>query len=145
MIQHIDHKIDFFKRCISINELMKKGTKLYSILKLKCPRCQTGNLFYNNKLFAFTKILEMPEKCSHCHQDFIIEPGFYSAALWISFPMIMILFIPIILLGLSLDDLHNFFMLLYPIIIVIFFLLQIPIMRISRAILLNMTVDYVEE
>jgi uncharacterized protein (DUF983 family) len=121
---------------------MKKGTKLYSILKLKCPRCQVGNLFSNPGLFVFSGILEMPNKCSHCKQDFKLEPGFYTAALWISYPIVLIIFIPLLLLGLSLDSINSFFKFLYPLIIIFSFMLQIPLMRIARAVLLNMTIDY---
>lgn len=121
---------------------MKKGTKLYSILRLKCPRCQMGNLFSNPGLFVFSRVLEMPDKCPHCKQDFKLEPGFYTAALWISYPMVLIIFIPLILLGFSLESLDSFFKFLYPFIILFGFMLQIPLMRIARAILLNMTIDY---
>ena len=121
---------------------MKKGTKLYSVLKLKCPRCQVGDLFSNPGLFVVSRILEMPDKCAHCKQDFKPEPGFYTAALWISYPIVLIIFIPIILLGFSLDSINSFFKFLYPLIILFSFMLQIPLMRITRAILLNMTIDY---
>jgi phage FluMu protein Com len=121
---------------------MKKGTKRYSILKLKCPRCQVGNLFSNPGLFVFSRILEMPDKCPHCKQDFKLEPGFYTAALWISYPIVLIIFIPLVLLGFSLDNIHSFFKFLYPLIVLFSFMLQVPIMRIARAILLNMTIDY---
>ena len=57
---------------------MKKGTKLYSILKLKCPRCQIGDLFIKPGLFVFSRIFEMPNKCSCCKQNFKLEPGFYT-------------------------------------------------------------------
>lgn len=125
-------------------KMLRKGTKLYSILKLKCPRCQTGNLFSNPKLIVFHKILEMPDRCPHCNQDFKIEPGFYTAALWISYPIVLIIFVPLLIFGFSLEDLHSFFKVLYPIIIVLCFILQIPLMRISRAILINISVDYKE-
>lgn len=121
---------------------MKKGTKLYSILKLKCPRCQIGNLFSNSGLFVFSRLLTMPDKCPHCKQNFKIEPGFYTAALWISYPVVLIIFIPLILFGFLLDDIHHFFTFLYPVVIMLAFVLQIPLMRISRAILLNVTIDY---
>ncbi|MNQ33782.1 hypothetical protein D3C85_472190 [compost metagenome] len=122
---------------------MKKGTKLYSILKLKCPRCQNGDLFYNPGLFVCTRVLEMPERCLHCNQNFKIEPGYYSAALWISYPIVLILFIPFIFLGISLNEMYTIsFRILFPIFIIICLLLQIPIMRLSRAILINMTVDF---
>jgi uncharacterized protein (DUF983 family) len=121
---------------------MKKGTKLYSILKLKCPRCQIGNLFSNPGLIVFSRILEMPDKCPHCEQNFKLEPGFYTAALWISYPIVLIILIPLLILGFLLDSMNSFFKLLYPLIILFSFMLQIPLMRIARAILLNMTIDY---
>lgn len=101
-----------------------------------------GDLFKNPGLFVISRILDMPDKCPHCKQDFKMEPGFYTAALWISYPMVLFVFIPLILVGFSLDDLHGFFKFMYPLMILISFLLQIPIMRISRAILLNMTISY---
>ena len=122
--------------------MLQKGTKLYSILKLKCPRCQIGDLFINPGLFVYSRILEMPHKCSCCKQDFKQEPGFYTAALWISYPIVLIIFIPLIILGFSLDSVNSFFKIGYPFIILFSFMLQIPLMRIARAILLNMTIDY---
>lgn len=121
---------------------MTKGTKKYSILRLKCPRCHEGDLFINNRLFAFSKLLTMPDRCKHCNQGYYIEPGFYSAALWISYPIELLLIIPTILSGFLMDDSHRFFQVMFPILIVTLLLLQVPIMRISRAILLNITVAY---
>ncbi len=121
---------------------MKKGTKLYSVLKLKCPRCHIGNLFNNPGFFVFTRILEMPDKCPHCKQDFKLEPGFYTAALWISYPIVLLIFIPVIILGYSLDSINGFFKIIFPFIVLFSFMLQIPLMRIARAVLLTMTIDY---
>ncbi|WP_158847866.1 DUF983 domain-containing protein [Algibacter sp. L1A34] len=121
---------------------MQKGTKRYSVLKLKCPRCQIGNLFNNPGLFVFSRILEMPDKCPHCKQDFKLEPGFYTAALWISYPIVLIIFVPLIVLGYSLDNISGFFKIIYPFIIVLSLMLQIPLMRVARAVLLNITIDY---
>jgi len=121
---------------------MKKRTKLYSILKLKCPRCHIGNLFSNPGFFVLKGILKMPEKCNHCKQSFKLEPGFYTAALWISYPIELIIFIPVILLGFSLDSMSGFFKNMYPLIILLSFMLQVPTMRIARAILLNMSIDF---
>lgn len=121
---------------------MKKGTKLYSILKLKCPRCQIGNLFCNPGFFVFSRVLEMPDKCPHCKQEFKMEPGFYTAALWISYPLVLIIYIPLIILGFSLNSVNSFFKAIYPLLILFGFLIQIPLMRLARAILLNMTIDY---
>lgn len=121
---------------------MKKGTKPYSIFKLKCPRCHEGDLFVNNRLFAFSQLLVMPDRCANCKQDYYIEPGFYSAALWISYPIELLLIIPTIFSGLIMDNSHQVFQILFPALVVLLFALQVPIMRISRAILLNITVAY---
>ncbi|MGS2740215.1 DUF983 domain-containing protein [Sinomicrobium sp. M5D2P17] len=101
-----------------------------------------GNLFSNPGLFVFSRILEMPDKCPHCKQDFKLEPGFYTAALWISYPIVLIIFIPLILLGFLLDSIDSFFKFLSPFIILFSFMLQIPLMPIARAILLNMIINY---
>lgn len=121
---------------------MKKGTKLYSVLNLKCPRCQEGDLFVRKGWIVFGQILDMPENCPNCGQDFRIEPGYYTAALWVSYPIVLIVFIPLIFLGFTLKNLHLFFTILYPFIAIICFLLQIPLMRFTRAILINMHVDF---
>lgn len=117
---------------------MKKGTKLYSILKLKCPRCQRGNLFINPKLFTFHKALEMPNHCTHCHQDFKIEPGFYTIALWISYPILIVVLLPLMIFGIT-NGVSNYFILTF---ICFCILVQVPLMRIARAIALNMFVSY---
>ena len=121
---------------------MKKRTKLYSILELKCPRCRIGNLFYKPGLFVVKGILEMPDNCPNCKQDFKLEPGFYSAALWISYPIVLLIFIPLISLGLVVNSMHSFFKYIFPFIVLFSFMLQIPLMRIARAILLHMTITY---
>ncbi|MEA9415823.1 MULTISPECIES: DUF983 domain-containing protein [unclassified Flavobacterium] len=124
---------------------MDTRIKLYNIFKLKCPRCYKGNLFTNRGLFVFNKILDMPQNCSHCNQDFKIEPGFYSAALWISYPIVLIVFIPLLFLGLYLNENYEIsFKILLPVLVILCFLLQIPIMRISRAILIHLTINYVQ-
>ena len=94
-------------------------------------------------LFVLSGPLKMPEKCSHCHQDFKIEPGFYSAALWISYPIVLLVFIPMLFFGFYLNATYKISpKLLVPIFVIVAFLLQIPIMRVSRAILLHVTIRY---
>jgi uncharacterized protein (DUF983 family) len=123
---------------------MKKATKLYNIFSLKCPRCYQGNLFIKPGLLVFKSILKMPERCPHCNQDFRIEPGFYSASLWISYPIVLILFVPMIFFGFILKEAYSLsFEIMLAFFIIICFGLQIPIMRISRALLLHFTIHYV--
>jgi uncharacterized protein (DUF983 family) len=64
--------------------MLKKGTKLYSILKLKCPRCQEGNLFIHKNPYNLKMLDKMPHYCTVCGEDFERETGFYYGAMMIS-------------------------------------------------------------
>lgn len=63
---------------------MKKGTKLYSILRLKCPRCQEGNLFLTQNPYNLKMFDKMPDRCLVCGEDFVRESGFYWGAMMVS-------------------------------------------------------------
>jgi hypothetical protein len=63
---------------------IKKGTKLYSILKLKCPRCQEADLFIAKNPYNFKNFDRMPVRCPVCGEDFRRESGFYWGAMMIS-------------------------------------------------------------
>jgi len=54
-----------------------------SIWNYKCPRCRKGDLFV--KPFMMTNPLNMPEKCDHCSQRYMPEPGYYYGAMFISY------------------------------------------------------------
>jgi uncharacterized protein (DUF983 family) len=64
--------------------MLKKGTKLYSILKLKCPRCQEGSLFIHKNPYILKMLDKMPHYCTICDEDFERETGFYYGAMMIS-------------------------------------------------------------
>ena len=67
----------------SINPLAK-GTKLYSIFKLKCPHCQEGSLFLTKNPYNLKMFDKMPDKCTICGEDFVRESGFYWGAMMVS-------------------------------------------------------------
>lgn len=64
--------------------MLSKGSKLYSILNYKCPRCHQGDLF-THKGWSYTSFAEMPEQCPCCHQSYEPEPGFYYGAMYVSY------------------------------------------------------------
>lgn len=76
-------------------------TKLNSIVGLKCPRCSKGNLFDKPGLFQFRNILDMPEECPNCGQKFELEPGFWIGALWTSYPIIVLIELPFLILAVT--------------------------------------------
>lgn len=123
-----------------IRNIIKKGTKLYSIIHPKCPKCQEGNLFFVSSAYNLKKMLEMPDNCLVCHEDFKIEPGFYTGALWISYPIVLIILIPLSLI--QIIFLHISFIVSFIVSFIILMTLQPLIMRYSRAIWLNFFVTY---
>lgn len=64
--------------------LLRKGTKLYGMLKFKCPRCHEGDLF-KTPTFSFKKSFEIHDRCSHCDNNFLPEPGYFYGAMFVSY------------------------------------------------------------
>lgn len=59
--------------------------RIFSLLKGKCPRCETGEVFSDKgNLFLFRMPL-MRETCEHCGHKFEREPGFFWGAMYVSY------------------------------------------------------------
>jgi len=67
--------------------MFKKGSKLYSILNNKCPRCHTGRFFISSKPYNFKSVLKIYETCEHCHLKYMIEPSFFYGAMYITYAL----------------------------------------------------------
>lgn len=67
---------------------LKKTSKFYAIVKGKCPQCRRGGIFTGN-IYGFN-IQRTNYNCSHCNQRFEIEPGYFYAAMYVSYAMNMI-------------------------------------------------------
>jgi len=115
-------------------------SKIYSVVRLKCPRCHRGKLFTNPNPYSMKDMLKMPDRCPECNQDFQIEPGFYIGALWTSFPIVIFLItvLSVLFLVLLKVQLEWFFVA----ITLILFPFQPIIIRLGRAIWINIFVDY---
>ena len=72
------------KKTEEIISRLGKGSKLYSIVRLKCPRCQEGDLFLNKNPYNLKMFDKMPDKCTVCGEDFVRESGFYWGAMMFS-------------------------------------------------------------
>lgn len=66
---------------------MLKGTKLYSIMANKCPRCQEGDFFIYKNPYNLKKFDKMNDSCSVCHESFEKEPGFYQGAMYVNYAL----------------------------------------------------------
>ena len=65
--------------------MLKKGSKLNSILTGTCPKCQNESMYVDANPLHLTKVLKMHEKCSHCGLKYQIEPSFFYGAMYVSY------------------------------------------------------------
>lgn len=77
------------------DEIMLKKSRLYSILKFKCPRCHEGEFLESRNVYNFKKAGELKTTCSHCDLKYSAEPGFYYGAMYVSYGLGTALFVSI--------------------------------------------------
>ena len=115
--------------------MLPKGSKLYSIIFLSCPRCHKGKFFEANpyKLSNFNKV-----------KEYSIEPSFYTGSMYVSYAVgiavAVATYVLILLFGLNLS-LPTLF-----ITIVVVLILTMPwIAAVSKSIWANMFFKYDKE
>lgn len=64
---------------------MLKGTKIYSILANKCPRCQEGDFFISNNPYRLKTFDKMYPECPVCKEKYEKETGFYYGAMYVNY------------------------------------------------------------
>jgi uncharacterized protein (DUF983 family) len=119
--------------------IAKKGSKLYSMLNFKCPKCQEGDLFETGT-FSFQKPFDMPENCPVCHQKYYPEPGFYYGAMFISY--IITGWFCLFFVGFLMLILHLSWQAAFALLILTLAILFVWIFRFSRAIWISLNVKY---
>ena len=62
-----------------------KGSKIYSIMKGKCPVCHTGDMYKTKNSYVLSQTLKMHNHCPHCGTKFKIEPSFFYGAMYVSY------------------------------------------------------------
>ena len=114
-----------------------------NIFKLGCPRCRQGKLYKNPNPYAFKEMGTMNKSCPTCGQDFVIEPGFYFGATYVSYALNFAWIIPLfVLIYVVLDWPFETF------VVTMFILLPLLmplILRASRSAFLAMYVKYDKE
>jgi uncharacterized protein (DUF983 family) len=66
-------------------QMLKKGSKLYSILTGTCPKCQKESMYLDKNPLHVGSIFKMHENCSHCGLHYQIEPSFFYGAMYVSY------------------------------------------------------------
>jgi uncharacterized protein (DUF983 family) len=64
--------------------MIGKGSKLYSILFLKCPRCHEG-AFLENHPYNLSSMNRVREHCPKCGLKYRMEPSFYYGSMYVSY------------------------------------------------------------
>ena len=82
----------------------------------------------------------MPDRCSNCGQDFIIEPGFYLGALWVSYPIVIAL--ELIFIAISLFVFKQSLTVSFIIASFMLLLLSPVLIRVSRSLFIHMNVVF---
>ncbi len=68
-----------------MNKLVRKGSKLFSILKFKCPHCHEGEFFESRNPYQYSSMSVTLKSCKVCHNSLSLEPGFYYGAMYVSY------------------------------------------------------------
>jgi uncharacterized protein (DUF983 family) len=120
--------------------MFKKGSKLYSIVKGKCPKCQEGAFFKNGFTFHPTKVTELHDNCPNCNLKYMLEPSFFYGAMYVNYGITVAISIVAFLiakLGFDLNLLESF------IIVVASLFILAPInLRLARILWINMFVSF---
>ncbi|UAM96950.1 DUF983 domain-containing protein [Polaribacter litorisediminis] len=123
--------------------MFKKGTKLYSILNGKCPRCHQGDFFTNTFTFNPSKVTKIHNNCSKCNLKYMLEPSFFYGAMYINYGItvaISIIVFVITKLGFELNLLESFLSVLAALLVLA------PVnLRLARIIWINMFISYDEK
>jgi hypothetical protein len=121
-------------------QMLKKGSKLYSILTGTCPRCQREQMYVNPNPYALTESMKMHDHCSHCGLRYKMEPNFFFGAMYVSYALAVLLAIIIFLLAFFMfgTGVPQAFISILIGLVVLF-----PVItRLSRNIYINMFVHY---
>lgn len=68
---------------------MTQTTKLQAMLHAKCPRCRRGELF-KTSMYGF-KSQKMHDNCPKCGLKYELEPGYFYAAMYVSYALNVVL------------------------------------------------------
>ena len=65
--------------------MLKKGSKLYSILTGSCPKCHQESMYTDANPYHLGSLFKMHERCSHCSTKYKMEPSFFYGAMYVSY------------------------------------------------------------
>lgn len=120
--------------------MLKKGSKLNSILTGSCPKCQNESMYSDKNPLHLSKVLKMNDHCSHCGLKYQIEPSFFYGAMYVSYGLNVAVGIAAFIISFVFFEttIEKSF-----IAIVISLIVLFPfVLRLSRNLYINMFVSY---
>ncbi|SHM98174.1 Protein of unknown function [Flavobacterium pectinovorum] len=125
---------------INFLQMLKKGSKLNSILTGSCPKCQKESMYLDKNPLHLTKVLKMNDHCSHCGLKYQIEPSFFYGAMYVSYGLnvavgIAAFIVSFVFFGVTIEQ--SFLTIVISLIVLFPFVL-----RLSRNLYINMFVSY---
>ncbi|WP_375241085.1 DUF983 domain-containing protein [Polaribacter sp.] len=121
-------------------KMFKKGTKIYSIAKGKCPKCHEGDFFKYKFTFNPSKITQLHDNCPNCNLKYMMEPSFFYGAMYVNYGITVALSVATFLIS---SLIFNLGLLQSFAAIIITLILLAPVnLRLSRILWINMFVSY---
>ena len=125
---------------------IRKGSKLYSILFNKCPKCHIGGFWSSNNPFKnmFLSNKNSCKTCENCSLSYELEIGFWYGSMYVSYAIsvtVMLLFWILTNFFFPLINIYNEIL-----IIIIAILIVSPLnYHVSRLIWINFFVKYISD
>lgn len=121
---------------------------MWSLLRMKCPRCRRGPMFKNNnpyKSLKLSHIFDMYDNCPVCNQKYDMEAGFWFGTGYVSYALAVAVSVAtfvawVVLIGISTDDNRIFWWLGFNALFLV--VMQPWLMRLSRVIYIRIFVRY---
>jgi uncharacterized protein (DUF983 family) len=117
-----------------------KGSRIYSILAMKCPRCHEGDMFETKN--PYKKMSAINKTCPHCGLRYEREMGFFFGAMYVSYMLNIALFVTCIVAYFVLLDQYIEGWLLMTIYVSLTVILIPVYYRLSRTIWINFFISY---
>ena len=120
------------------------GSKMYSVLYNKCPRCHIGRFWASNNPFKnmFSRSEETCKTCDNCCLFYELETGFWYGSMYVSYAIsvaVMVLFWTLTTFFFPIINIFNEIL-----IIVLAILLVSPVnYHLSRLIWINFFIKYI--
>ena len=120
--------------------MLKKGSKIYSILYGVCPKCHEESMYTNKNPYIISQLFSMHEHCNNCKMKYKIEPSFFYGSMYVSYGVGIAFAIIAFLISYFLFD--SSLTIAFISIIAAMLIFYPIIIRISRNIWINLFISY---